>query len=729
MRLQVAQLRIRVTACMSSPFLDSAFEVRWSQLTPEHIAPAIEQALADAQAAIDAIANRPLDGLTYENTFRSLETATEALNVAWSKVTHLQSVQDSPALRDAHNAMLPKVSAFFAKIPLNPELWRRLRTFAESSAAAALTGVHRRYVEETVLDFRQAGADLPAEQRTRLEEIQSELAQLTQRYSEHVLDATNAWQLLVDDEARLSGVPEHARAAARRSADSKKLGTAERPVWRFTLHQPSQEPVMVYAHDDGLRREMWSAAVAVGSAPPYENAPLVKRILALRNEEAQLLGRPHFADHILQRRMAKTAERALEFIEGLQHRAAPAFVRECLELEEYKARSTGQPVARLGAWEVSYWAEKLRRERYAFDEEVLRPYFPMNRVIAGLFELAARVFSLRIAERPAGEVEVWHPEVKFYDLRDAAGRHLGSFYADWHPRESKRGGAWMGYLMTGGPRSDGTRRPHLGYICGNLTPPIDGRPALLTHREVETIFHEFGHLLHHLLGEVEIKSLNGVNVPWDFVELPSQIMENWCWERESLDLFARHHETGEPIPDDIFQRMLAARNFRSACATMRQVQFAKMDLMLHTRTAEFLGDDLEARARATVADTMIPTEPPGRTIVFRFNHLFSDPVGYAAGYYSYKWAEVLDADAFTRFKREGIFNSSTGADFVRHILSRGNSADPAELYRGFMGRDPDLNALLERSGLAGKVSDQLPTPDVIPGRCHLNEQAVRTDTL
>jgi len=685
---------------MPSPFLDPAFEVRWSQLTPDHVSPAIEQALADAQRAIDAIAGLPLDGLTYDNTFLALEAATDALNVAWSKVTHLQSVADSPALREAHNTMLPKVSAFFAKIPLNPSLWLRLRTFAEQPAAKAIEGVHRRYVDETLADFRQAGADLPDDKRARLEQIQSELAQLTQTYSEHVLDATNAWQLLVDDESRLAGLPEHARAAALRSAQSKSLGTPERPVWRFTLHYPSQEPVMLYAEDESLRRETWAAAVAVGSESPHDNRDLVARILRLRQEEAALLGRSHFADHVLQRRMARNGERALGFINDLQQRAAPAFERECRELEEFKAARTGESPGPLKAWEVGFWAEKLRRERFAFDDEVLRPYLPMNRVIEGLFELARRVFSLRITERPAGSVEVWHPEVKFYDVHDAQGRHLGSFYADWHPRESKRGGAWMGYLITGGPTASGARRPHLGYICGNLTPPAEGRPALLTHREVETIFHEFGHLLHHLLGEVEIKALNGVNVAWDFVELPSQIMENWCWERESLDLFARHHETGEPIPEDIFQRMLAARNFRSACATMRQVQFAKIDLLLHTRTEDFLSGDIESRAREAIADTMIPTVPPARTILFRFNHLFSDPVGYAAGYYSYKWAEVLDADAFTRFKREGIFNPQTGADFVRHILSRGNSADPAELYRAFMGRDPDLQALLQRSGLA-----------------------------
>jgi len=686
-----------------NPFLDASFHIRWSALTPEHIAPAIEAALARAQAAVDAIASRDLGALDYANTFLALEAATEELNVAWAKVTHLQSVADSPALREAHNAMLPKVSAFYSSIPLNAALWMRLKAVADTPAARTLTGIHRRFIDETVADFRQAGADLPAEKRTRLEVLQTELAQLTQKYSENVLDATNVWQLVVDDEARLAGLPAHAKAAARRSAEAKQLAG-----WRFTLHQPSLEPFMTYLEDGALRREMWTAAAAIGANAPHDNAALIGRILTLRAEKAALLAKPHFADLVLERRMAKSGARALAFMTEMESRAREAFARECGELEQFKARQTGRPAAPLAPWEVSFWAEKLRKERYDFDEEILRPYFPMDRVIAGLFELVGKIFGLHVVERAVrstgsgqtGEVETWHPEVKFYEVRDARGRHVGSFYADWHPRESKRGGAWMNYLITGGPKPDGARAPHLGLMCGNMTPPAAVKPALLTHREVETVFHEFGHLLHHLLGEVEIKSLNGVNVAWDFVELPSQIMENWTWERESLDLFARHFETGAAIPEEIFQKMTAAKNFRAGCATMRQVAFAKLDLLLHTRTAEFAGEaDVERKARAAIAECLVPTEPPTPTAVKRFTHIFADPVGYAAGYYSYKWAEVLDADAFTRFKREGIFNAQVGAEFVEKILSRGNSADPMELYRSFMGRDPDVHALLVRAGL------------------------------
>ncbi len=681
---------------MDNPFLNRTFQIRWSQLTADKVGEAVDAALTAATAAIAAIAQQPVTGADYQNTFLDLEDATDLLNETWVKVTHLTSVADSPELRAAHNAALPKVSAFQAKLPLNAELWLRLKAAAEHPSAKMQRSDHRRFIDETLAEFRQQGADLPPEKKARLEALQSELAALTQKYSENVLDATNAWELVVTEAARLRGLPDHAREAARQSAMQKGQGSEAQPVWRFTLHQPSLEPVMLYADDEGLRREVWQASAGVGRLPPHANQDLVKSIIALRLEKAALLGQPHFADLVLSRRMAGSGTKAREFITNFHAKVVAAFAREGRELEEFKAQQTGAVATRLAPWEIGFWAEKLRRERYDFDEELLRPYFPLPGVLGGMFEIVRRIFGIRVTELPAGTFEGWHAEVKFYEVKDEGGRHLGSFYADWHPRESKRGGAWMNSLITGGPQADGSRAPHLGLMCGNLTPPAAGQPALLNHHEVETVFHEFGHLLHHLFGEVAIKSLNGTNVAWDFVELPSQIMENWCWERASLDLFARHHQTGETIPEELFQRMIAAKNFRSAAATMRQLAFARMDLDLHM---EPVGPELAEWLRGRLQDYLTPTEPASPTIENRFTHIFADPVGYAAGYYSYKWAEVLEADAFTRFKREGIFNGAVGREFVAKILSRGNGVDPMELFIAFMGRPPDPQALLVRAGL------------------------------
>ncbi|MCX6948752.1 MAG: M3 family metallopeptidase [Opitutae bacterium] len=685
---------------MANPFLDRSFHIRWSQLTAEQAGAAIEYALAEAAQAIARIETLPLGQVNYAQTFLALENAPDLLNETWGKLTHLMSVADAPAWREVHHAWLPKVSAFYAEIPLRADLWLRLKAAAAQPAVVKLGGVQRRLVDETLADFRQQGADLSPEKKKRLAVLQGELAQLTQKYSENVLDATNAWSLRIDEEVRLVGLPAAAMAAAQQRARAKEAIIQAAPGWLFTLQAPAQEPVMLYAEDATLRQQLWQAAAVVGVQAPHDNRDLIKNILALRQEKAVLLGQAHFADLVLARRMAKSGQQALKFIVDLHHRIAPAFVREARELQDFKAAQTQSAVAPLAPWEVAFWAEKLRRARYDFDEEQLRPYFPLPGVMAGLFEIVHRVFGVRVTERPAGTVETWHPEVKFYDMHAASGIHVGSFYTDWHPREAKRGGAWMNHLITGGPSADGTRAPHLGLMCGNLTPAIGEQPALLNHREVETIFHEFGHLLHHLLGEVEIKSLNGTNVAWDFVELPSQLMENWCWERVGLDLFARHFATGAPIPEGLFQQMLAAKNFRSATATMRQLAFARLDLELHTRPVAPVAGDWTALLHEALRDYLIVTEPRTPTIEHRFNHIFSDPVGYAAGYYSYKWAEVLDADAFTRFQREGIFNRSVGAEFVSKILSRGNAVDPMELFIAFMGRLPDQQALLDRAGLA-----------------------------
>ena len=696
---------------MQYPFLQKDFHIRWSALTPEHIEDDISKALKDAQATVDTIAAHgvnPSEKLTYENTIAALNEGIEPLGCAWGLVNHLDSVCNSPELRNAYNAMLPKVTEFFSSIPLNEALWETLKTFGEGQAVEKLSPTKQRSVNETLADFREQGADLPPEKKKRASVLKKRLAEVTQKYSENCLDATNGWEKIITNESELAGLPESAIAAARQSASQK----GHKDAWRFTLQAPSIIPVLTYADNEALRREIWEAKSQIGRSEPYKNNDLVTEILALRHELSQLIGKKNFADYIAERRMVASGGAALKFVETIYSKIQRRFDQESIELRQFKADITGEPIDLLEPWEIAYWAEKQRKAHYDFDEEALRPYFPIDRVIAGMFEITQQLFGLRIEERKDicnlenstnadNRPEVWHPEVKFYELYDAdTNELLGSFYADWHPRESKRSGAWMNYLLSGNrDTSKDPRTPHLGLICGNLTPSVGDKPALLTHIEVETIFHEFGHLLHHLCGEVEVKSLNGVNVPWDFVELPSQIMENWCWDRDSLNQFARHHETGEIIPQELFDKMLAARNFMKASANVRQLSFGKMDLELHINWPESNRQDLDPFIDELLEGYKPKYKTEPKSNVFNFGHLFSGSTGYAAGYYSYKWAEVLDADAFTRFQKEGILNAKTGRAFRREILAKGNSEDPAQLFKNFMGRAPDPDAMLKRDGL------------------------------
>jgi len=700
------------------PYLDDSFLIPWSKLVPEAITPDITIALEEAQKNIDALCKETSSAdLTFENTLLALETATEKLSHAWGMVSHLDSVRNSDALREHYNAMLPEITQFYSGIPLNERLWQRIKAYAASDEAKSLTGIQKRFLNETVDDFVRSGADLPPEKKKRLEEVQAELAQVTQKFSENVLDSTNAWELVLEGDEALAGLPETALAVLRADAEAKELGTKDHPFYRISLQAPSFIPVLEYAENESLRKQVWEGTTTIGNGGDFDNTVLVRQILKLRQESAQLLGKSQFADRVLEERMAKNGETALNFVEDLAEKTIPFFKVEIENLKEFRKSQEPGWSGEFEPWEVSFWAEKLRKAEHDFDEEELRPYFSIDKVLEGMFRLTEQVFGFEIRERevvfakpgeeiPSGKedaVEVWHPEVKFYELYDSgSGDHLGSFYADWHPREEKRGGAWMNHLFTGEPPANGSeRKPHLGLICGNMTPSSGERPALLTHREVETVFHEFGHLLHHLLGEVKIKSLNGIHVVWDFVELPSQIMENFCWSRKSLDFFANHYETGEPIPEELFQKMLGARNFQSAMAQMRQVSFGKMDLELHINHHS---DDESVALDDLVSEILdgyimpLATRPP--TMARRFTHLFASATGYAAGYYSYKWAEVLDADAFTRFADAGVISSEVGKEFREKILSKGGSKDAGELFRNFMGRDPDLNALLERSGLA-----------------------------
>jgi oligopeptidase A len=669
----------------ANPLVNIQFPVPFDRILAEHVAPAIQHLLADARTRLDALGNSAPKTVTYDATLMELDAMTEPLDYAMGVVRHLESVATYPELRAVYNAVQPEVSAFYSGIPLHAGLWNVIKTYGGSAEATSLTGTRKRFLVKTIDNFRRHGAELDPAGKQKLEAIDVEITRLTTKFAENVLDSTNAFELVLTDEAKVAGLPPSAIAAARQSAASKNL-----EGWRFTLQGPSYLALMTYLDDRAIREHVYRAYSIRATSGDWDNRPLIGRILALRRAKAELLSFKNFADLVLEDRMAHNGRRAQDFLQDLKQKTAARFRQENEELEQFAKMPSLEP------WDIGYYAEKQRQALYDFDEEALRPYFRLDRVIGGLFDTVSRLYGLRIAEERG--VPVWDPEVKYYRMEDAAGTFLGGFYADWHPRENKRGGAWMDSLITGLPAPSGGR-PHLGLICGNLTPPVGDKPSLLTHREVETIFHEFGHLLHHMLSRVEIRSLAGTSVAWDFVELPSQIMENWCWERPALDLFARHYETGEPIPDDLFQKMKRARNFRAANAQMRQLGFGVTDLALHMDYDPAKDGDVIAYSRDLLEEFSAAKFPQEHAMMAAFTHLFASPVGYGAGYYSYKWAEVLDADAFTKFRAGGIFSAEIGRQFRENILVKGDSEDPAELYRNFMGRDPDLNALLERSGL------------------------------
>ncbi|MBY0506791.1 MAG: M3 family metallopeptidase [Bryobacteraceae bacterium] len=690
-----------------NPLLNLDFRIQFQSIDAAQVLPALEILLAEANRAVDALASESYGARTFANTLTALEQATERLEEAMSVVRHLEGVSTSPELRAAYNAAEPLVSEFLSSIPLNPGLWKAVKAVAASPEAAALDPVRRRFLKKTVDGFRRHGAELDDDGKRRLQELEVELSRITTKYSENVLDSTNAFEYLITDEARLAGLPPSAIAAARQSAESKGQSG-----WRFTLQGPSYSAILTYLDDAAIREHFYRANVRRAASEPFDNRELVERILTLRHQKAHLLGYFNFADLVLEERMAKRGARALEFLYEMASHSQDRFLRENRDLHAFRRKLEGDAAPEPQPWDVGYYAEKLRHERYEFDEEELRPYFPLPQVVRGMFALTESLFGIRVVPREG--VPVWHPDVQCHDILDADGTLLGSFYSDWHPRETKRGGAWMDALRTGGPEGPGPEgagfRPHIGIICGNLTGPIGDAPALLTHREVETVFHEFGHLLHHCLSRVEVRSLAGTNVAWDFVELPSQIMENWCWEKEALDLFARHHETNATIPAELLAKMKRARAYRAANGQMRQLGFGIVDLQLHIdfdpkSYREKTGGDVIQYARECLQRYSPAELPTEHASICSFTHLFSSPVAYGSGYYSYKWAEVLDADAFGRFREEGVLNPATGRAFREQILEKGDSEDPADLYRAFRGREPDQRALLERQGLLTLQTD------------------------
>jgi oligopeptidase A len=678
---------------MNNPLLELDGLPPFSKIMPEHVEPAIDQLLAECRSGVQSLLAGNSD-YTWDNLVDPLEALDDRLSRAWSPVSHMNAVVNSEALRAAYNACLPKLSEYATEMGQNEALFRAFRQIAEGDEYDRLDTAQRKIIDNALRDFRLSGVELQAEQRERYKAIMQELSTLTSRFSDNVLDATNAWYRQVHDEALLSGLPETARALARQAAQQRGLDG-----WVFNLEFPSYYPVMTYADNRALREELYSAYVTRASdqgphAGQWDNAPLMEQILALRHEAAQLLGFGNYAERSLETKMAESPQHVLEFLTDLAARSRPAAERELGAVRDFARSEYGQDD--LQAWDISYYSEKLRQQRYAISQEELKPYFPQPQVVRGLFGIVERLYGLRIEE--VGGIDTWHEDVRFYRIHDADNELRGEFYLDLYARPHKRGGAWMDECVSRRRHANGTQTP-VAYLVCNFSPPIGDDPALFTHDEVITLFHEFGHGLHHMLTRIDYAGVSGISgVAWDAVELPSQFMENWCWEREALDLIAGHYRSGEKIPEDMYRRMKQAKNFQSAMQMVRQLEFALFDFRLHHEYEPATGGRVhelldEVRRQVSVV------QPPGfNRFENGFTHIFSG--GYAAGYYSYKWAEVLSADAFSAFEETGIFDRETGNRFLSSILEQGGSREPMELFVEFRGREPTIDALLRHSGLA-----------------------------
>ena len=677
---------------MSNPLLENLTLPAFDRIRPEHIEPAIDQLLEEHRALLNALLAKPGEH-TWETLLQPLEEKEDQLHRAWSAVRHLHSVADNEQLRDAYNACVPKVSDHETALGQNKDLFRACQTLAEGEEYTRLDVARKKIIDNTLRDFRLSGIDLGATAQDRYRALQQQLSRLHTRFEENLLDATHGWARLVTDKSLLSGLPDTALELAAQSARRQ-----DRSGWLFTLEYPSYAPVMMYADDRALRRELYTAYTTRASelgpnGGQWDNGPLMVEILSLRQELAALLGYRDYAEYSLAKKMADTPQEVMAFLHDLAARSKAAAQREFATLEKFAATEHG--LEDLRAWDIPYYSEKLRQQQFDFSQEDLRPYFPADQVVAGLFAVVSRLYGLNISARQG--VEAWHSEVRFFEVRDERGELRGAFYLDLYARPHKRGGAWMDECVVRRLGRDALQTP-VAYLTCNFTPPLAQQPALLTHDEVLTLFHEFGHGLHHILTQVDYAGVSGINgVPWDAVELPSQFLENWCWEREALDLCARHYQTGATLPADLFERMQRARTFHAGMQMVRQLELALFDFRLHherrgqdTRDIQSLLDEVR-RAVAVVK------APPDNRFQHSFGHIFAG--GYAAGYYSYKWAEVLSADAFSRFEENGIFDAATGRDFLHTILEQGGAREPMDLFVEFRGRKPAIDALLRHSGM------------------------------
>ncbi len=679
----------------TNPLLQDFDLPPYSQIKPEHVEPAIEQILADNRAAITRLLQIQQAQPSWDGLVLALDELHARLGRAWSPVSHLNAVCNSAELRAAYEACLPKLSEYWTELGQNQALCQAYKALASSPAAAGFEVAQKTILEHALRDFRLSGIDLPPAEQQRYGEIQMKLSELTSRFSNQLLDATQAWTKAVADEAQLAGLPDSAKAQMAQAAKAKGLDG-----WLISLEFPSYYAVMTYADDRALREEVYTAYATRASeqgpnAGQFDNGPLMAEILDLRQELARLLGFAHYGELSLATKMAESTEQVLGFLRDLAVRGKPFAQKDLAELRAFAA---AQGVAELHSWDVGYFSEKLRQSRYALSQEQVRAWFPIDKVLSGLFAIVERLYGIQIAELK--EFDSWHPDVRLFEISEH-GQRVGRFFFDLYARANKRGGAWMDGARDCWRNAAGERISPVANLVCNFTPAAPGKPALLTHDEVTTLFHEFGHGLHHLLTRVEYPGASGINgVAWDAVELPSQFMENWCWEPEGLALISGHYETGEPLPRELLDKMLAAKNFQSGLMLLRQLEFSLFDFELHATHGD--GRGVQGVLQAIRDQVSVMQPPAWNRFANSFAHIFAG--GYAAGYYSYKWAEVLSADAFARFEEEGVLNPETGRAFREAILARGGSEDAMQLFVDFRGREPSIDALLRHSGLSEEAA-------------------------
>ncbi|MVF14303.1 oligopeptidase A [Ketobacter sp. MCCC 1A13808] len=674
--------------------LESQVLPLFSQIQPEQVEPAISQIIErNHQRIAELVEHAEQHEVTLQNFLLPFEELNDDLSKAWSPVSHLNSVMNNEALRNAYNACLPKLSEYSTVLGQHQGLYKAYKALKESPQFNDMTVAQKKVIDNALRDFHLSGIDLPKDKQVRYGEISKRLSELTSKFSENVLDCTNAFSHHVKDEKELSGLPETQLQAAKLAAEAKQMDG-----YLLTLDIPVYIAVMTYCDNRDLRKTFYEAYNTKSSecgpfAGQWDNNPLMDEILALRHELAVLLGFNNYAERSIATKMTETTDQVLNFLYDLSEKALPAARKEVEELQQFAALQFEHPD--LQAWDVGYFSEKLKHQRYAISQEALRPWFPLEKVLSGLFEIATRLFGVTF--EMDSRVDVYHNDVRFYRVyRD--GEAIAGFYLDLYARANKRGGAWMDVCRSRRRTVAGELQKPIAYLTCNFNGPVGEKPALLTHSEVTTLFHEFGHGLHHMLTRVEEDAVSGIaGVAWDAVELPSQFLENWCWEKEAIPLMSGHFESGEPLPDEMLEKMLAAKNFQSAMMMVRQLEFSIFDFRIHLEYQP--GMNIHSVLQAVRERVSVISPPEFNRFECSFSHIFAG--GYAAGYYSYKWAEVLSADAFSRFEEEGIFNSEIGRDFRQHILEMGGSEEPMALFKRFRGREPKVDALLRHSGLTG----------------------------